>query len=111
MFVILLMDCLCCWFVLVFLVDVYIWSEGCNDLLKIFNICGIVYIRVNGKDYFCCRRGYNVVVLDEVIGKINCVIDFIVFLIRIKIGGILNYEVFFVLWIVFFLFRFKFSLL
>lgn len=52
------------------MVRVFICSEGCEDLGIIVNICGIVYIKVNGKDYFLYIRGYNVVVINVMIGII-----------------------------------------
>ena len=49
-------------------IDVYIRSEGCSDIGKTPNTCGIAYIKVNGKDYSRHSRGHNVVVVDGATG-------------------------------------------
>ena len=58
--------------------DIEIRSEGCNDVQKTPNTCGIAYIRANGKDHSTHRRGHNVVVLDDATGNIRFAADSIV---------------------------------
>lgn len=58
--------------------SICIRSEGCDDFGIMEDICGLVYIYVNGEDKFYYIRGYNVVVVDVVIGKVILVVEYLV---------------------------------
>ena len=59
--------------------NVFIRSEGYADPGRTPNTDGIVYIKVNGKDYSLHLRGHNVVIVSSVTGNKDGVDYFILF--------------------------------